>query len=104
MIKHESLYYEHFYKNLQPYQHFIPFSHDPKVDLVNRVNWLKKHDREAEKIMKNARNFVRDNLTPRNIFCYYLQVFNEFSKRITSPIEVRSDMEEVIGKGEDCEC
>lgn len=104
VLKQESQFYEHFYRKLTRYEHFVPFSRNPHIDLVKRVKFLKNHDQDGLKIMKNARNFVRDNLAPRNIFCYYLQVFKEFSSRISSPIEVMSDMDEVEVKNDDCGC
>lgn len=72
VLKQDSPYYEHYYNELKPFVHYIPFHRDPKLDLVEKVKWLKENDQEAQKIMKNARNFVREHLMPANIFCYYL--------------------------------
>lgn len=72
VLKQDSSYYEHYYRDLEPYVHYVPFNRDPKIDLVEKVEWLKANDNEAKKIMTNARNFARLNLMPANIFCYYL--------------------------------
>lgn len=72
VLKQDSPYYEHYYRELQPFVHFVPFHRDPKLDLVEKVKWLKMNDNEAKKIMKNGRDFVRKNLMPSNVFCYYL--------------------------------
>lgn len=72
VLKQNSPYYEHFYNELRAFVHYVPFHRDPKLDLKEKVQWLIKNDDEAEEIMKNARNFVRQNLLPSNIFCYYL--------------------------------
>ena len=72
VLKQDSPYYEHYYRDLQPFVHFVPFHRDPKLDLVEKVKWLKENDQAARKIMKNARNFVRENLMPSNVFCYHL--------------------------------
>lgn len=72
VLKQNSPYYEHFYNDLKAYVHYVPFHRDPRLDLKEKVEWLRKNDDEAEKIMKNARNFVRQNLLPSNIICYYL--------------------------------
>lgn len=72
VLKQDSPYYEHYYHELKPFVHYVPFHRDPKLDLFEKVKWLKANDREAQKIMRNARNFVRDHLMPTNIFCYYL--------------------------------
>lgn len=72
VLKQDSPYYEHYYHDLRPFEHYIPFHRDVKLDLVEKVQWLKTNDREAKKIMMNARKFIRKNLMPSNIFCYYL--------------------------------
>lgn len=72
VLKQDSPYYEHYYSDLRAFEHFVPFHRDPKLDLVEKVQWLKSNDQEAQKIMKNARKFARENLMPANIFCYYL--------------------------------
>lgn len=72
VLKQDSPFYEHYYRDLVPFEHFIPFHRDPKLDLVEKIRWLKENDREAQRIMKNARNFVRSKLMPANVFCYYL--------------------------------
>lgn len=72
VLKQNSPYYEHYYDQLEPYIHFVPFHRDPKLDLVEKVKWLKDNDDKAKEIMKNAQNFVRENLLPSNVFCYYL--------------------------------
>lgn len=72
VLKQDSPYYEHYYHELRPFEHYVPFHRDPKLDLVEKVIWLKANDQEAQRIMKNARRFVREHLLPANIFCYYL--------------------------------
>lgn len=104
VLKQESNYYEHFYRNIKPYKHYIPFSHDPNLNLVDKIMWLKSNDAEARKVSKNARQFVRDNLAPRNIYCYYLHLFEKFSEKIVSPIEILKDMEAVEDKSINCSC
>lgn len=71
VLKQDSPYYEHYYHQLEPFEHFVPFHRDPKLDLVEKVKWLKANDREAQRIMRSARNFARQHLMPRDIFCYY---------------------------------
>lgn len=72
VLKQDSPYYEHYYNDLRAFEHFVPFHRDPKLDLVEKVQWLRSNDHEARKIMRNARKFARENLMPANIFCYYL--------------------------------
>lgn len=72
VLKQDSPYYEHYYHDLRPFEHYVPFHRDVKLDLVEKVKWLKANDHEAKRIMRNARNFARNNLMPSNIFCYHL--------------------------------
>ncbi len=82
----------------------MEYSRNPRENLVNKIKLLKKEDKKAFEIVKNARKFSRDNLAPANIFCYHLLVFKELSERIVSPIEVEEGMEEVERKTVKCDC
>lgn len=79
VFKHESEYYEHFYADLKPYIHYIPYKKDLS-DLVEQVEWAQSHEEEVLKIISNARSFVRKNLLPKDIYCYHAKVFHKFSK------------------------
>lgn len=46
VLKHDSIYYEHFYKQLQPWVHYIPFKADLS-DLVEKIQWARDHDEEV---------------------------------------------------------
>lgn len=46
MLKHDSIYYEHFYKQLQPWVHYIPFKADLS-DLLEKIQWARDHDEEV---------------------------------------------------------
>ena len=46
VFKQESIYYEHFYSQLVPYQHYIPIEHDLS-DLVKKLRWAKKNDKKV---------------------------------------------------------
>lgn len=105
VLKQDSDYYEHFYGQLQPMVHYVPFKPDLS-DLVEKLEWARKNDAKARKIAQNARQFVNDNLLPENIFCYYAQLLKEFSTRLIRPVVKEEDMEEVpqpAGKS-DCVC
>ncbi|KAG5674713.1 hypothetical protein PVAND_004665 [Polypedilum vanderplanki] len=105
VLKQDSQYYEHFYRHLKPFVHYIPFNRDPKIDLVEKVKWLKENENEAKKITKASTQFVRDNLLPRNTFCYFFSVLEKFADKIVSKIEVDNDMELVSDdKNIECSC
>lgn len=104
VLKQDSNYYEHFYNKLIPFKHFIPFNHDPKLDLIKNIHMLKENDEMARKISKNARQFVFNNLSPKNIYCYFITLFEKFSMKIVSPINVLKDMEKLKDDSIECSC
>ncbi|XP_057667646.1 protein O-glucosyltransferase 2-like isoform X2 [Diorhabda carinulata] len=104
VFKPESKYFEHYYKDLKPNVHYVPVKSDIS-DLIEKIKWAINNDKEAKKIASNAQKFVNENLLPKNIFCYYFHLFNEFSKIITSNIEILEDMEFIEQKKmEKCDC
>ena len=48
VFKQNSNYYEHFYIDLKPYVHYIPFKQDLS-DLLDRLEWASQHDDEASR-------------------------------------------------------
>lgn len=47
VLKQDSIYYEHFYNELQPWKHYIPFKSDLS-DLLEKLQWAKEHDEEVK--------------------------------------------------------
>lgn len=104
VFKQASKYYEHFYNDLVPYEHYVPIERDLS-DLVEKIHWAIENDKEAEKIAQNGQKFANEHLLPKNIICYYSYLLNEFSRKITSTIRVLEGMEEVVDtKKQDCDC
>ena len=46
VLKQDSDYYEHFYKDLEPYKHYVPLKHDLS-DLLKMIQWAKDHDEQV---------------------------------------------------------
>lgn len=46
ILKQDSIYYEHFYSDLQPWKHYVPFKKDLS-DLLEKIQWVKDHDIEV---------------------------------------------------------
>jgi hypothetical protein len=40
------------------------------ADVVEKIEWLKKHDKEAQQIVQNARNFGLSYLRLEDQYCY----------------------------------
>ncbi|KAG1945979.1 protein O-glucosyltransferase 2 isoform X2 [Pimephales promelas] len=92
VLKHDSIYYEHFYKQLKPWVHYIPFKADLS-DLVEKIQWARDHDEEAKKIALAGQQFARTHLMGDSIFCYYYKLFQKYSElQVTEP-KVRDGME-----------
>lgn len=74
VLKQESEFYEHFYKELEPMIHYVPLQRNLS-DLVEQLEWSLNHDDEAQKIAENAREFALSHLMPKDILCYYAILF-----------------------------
>uniref|UniRef100_A0A6P7F504 Protein O-glucosyltransferase 2-like n=1 Tax=Diabrotica virgifera virgifera TaxID=50390 RepID=A0A6P7F504_DIAVI len=104
LFKPKSKYFEYYYQDLEPNVHYIPLKEDIS-DLVDKLKWAIDNDEKAKEIAQNGQAFANDNLLPKNIFCYHFHLFNEFSKIITSKIDILEDMEPVEQKKvEECDC
>uniref|UniRef100_A0A3Q3AY00 Protein O-glucosyltransferase 2 n=1 Tax=Kryptolebias marmoratus TaxID=37003 RepID=A0A3Q3AY00_KRYMA len=94
VLKQDSGYYEHFYHELKPWEHYIPVRAD-LGDLLEKIQWARDHDEEAKKIALAGQQFTRNHLMGDSIFCYYYKLFKEYAKlQITEP-KVREGMEPV---------
>ncbi|KAG8231930.1 hypothetical protein J437_LFUL011399, partial [Ladona fulva] len=74
VLKQDSNYYEHFYPQLIPEVHYVPFKSDLS-DLLEKIEWAKRHDSEAKNIAEYGRLFADEHLTPQSIFCYHATLF-----------------------------
>ncbi|XP_058803451.1 protein O-glucosyltransferase 2-like isoform X2 [Phymastichus coffea] len=103
VFKQNSKYFEFFYQDFEADKHFITVNSDLS-DLIEKVKWAMRHDDEAHKVTKIARQYARDNLMPQNIFCYLVALIEEWSKRIQNPINIFPEMEHVTQPEYECEC
>jgi hypothetical protein len=58
LFKPESNQLQWFERGLKPYIHYIPVKNDFS-DLVEKINWAKTHDDEAQVIAENARKYAK---------------------------------------------
>ncbi|GAB0089155.1 KDEL motif-containing protein 1 [Sergentomyia squamirostris] len=106
VLKQDSPYYEHFYYQLSPMVHYIPFKRDLS-DLVDKIRWARDHDEEVREISRKARSFVREHLLPSDIFCYYVLLFQRWSELTHSyKVSIPKDMDRVTQPdgSADCSC
>ncbi|KAA8588333.1 hypothetical protein FQN60_001527 [Etheostoma spectabile] len=106
VLKQDSGYYEHFYNELRPWEHYIPIRAD-LGDLLEKIQWARDHDEEALKIALAGQQFARNYLMGDSIFCYYYKLFQEYAKlQVTEP-KIREGMELVEQPSDDlfpCSC
>ncbi|CAF1244529.1 unnamed protein product, partial [Didymodactylos carnosus] len=99
ILKQDSSYYEHYYADLIPYKHYIPIRKDLS-DLLEKIQWAKENDEEVQRIIKRAQRFSQRYLLPNHILCYHMKIFQEYSKRLQSSIEMLPEME-LVQHGKD---
>jgi len=105
VMKQNSDYYEHFYRQMKPHVHYIPIKHS-LADVVEKVGWARNHDDEVRKIQKAGMKKAREILTPVNILCYHAVAFNEMAARQNGTVTVLESMEKVNHKENkpNCNC
>uniref|UniRef100_A0A674NAD9 Protein O-glucosyltransferase 2 n=1 Tax=Takifugu rubripes TaxID=31033 RepID=A0A674NAD9_TAKRU len=106
VLKQDSGYYEHFYNELRPWEHYIPVRAD-LGDLLDKIRWARSHDEEVKKIALAGQQFARNHLMGDKILCYYYKLFKQYAQlQITEP-QVRQGMERVEQPTDDlfpCSC
>ena len=63
---------------LKPYVHYIPVEMDLS-DLMDKIEWAKKHDDLARKIAENGQDFVKNHLRKVDFDCYMSRLFLEMA-------------------------
>ena len=92
IVMHESEYYEHWYRSLVPYEHFVPMAGDFS-NLTQVLEWLQTHDEEAKEIGINMRKFAEEHLSTQDILCYWYTFLYEYASRMTYEPTVLDNME-----------
>lgn len=106
VFKQDSSYYEHFYNQLRPWEHYVPLKAD-LGDLLEKIRWARKHDEEVRKIALAGQQFARNHLMGDSIFCYYYKLFQMYAKLQIAEPTVREGMALVEQPDDDlfpCSC
>lgn len=77
VLKQDSKYYEFFYKDLNEYEHYLPIEKNLN-DLVDKIIWAKENDDTVYQISRRGQLYARENLMPRDIFCYHAVLFKVY--------------------------
>merc|ERR1711935_559129 len=94
VFKQESQYYEHFYRDLKPYEHYLPINKNIR-DLPEKVEAAKESDHETELISNNGQKFAKHHLTPLNILCYHAQLLDRWAQKMGTHVQIGEGMERV---------
>lgn len=108
VLKLDSIYYEHFYNELRPWEHYVPVRAD-LGDLLEKIQWARQNDEQVSssglcnsyttfvasvsllaffvvvcfsqvrKIALAGQQFARNHLMGDKIFCYYFKLFQVIS-------------------------
>jgi hypothetical protein len=94
ILKQDSEYYEHFYHQLNPWEHYVPLKKDLS-DVREKLEWALSHDEEARKIAENAYRFAVENLLPDKLYCYMYRLLKGYSDLQQGTPRVHPQMVEI---------
>ncbi|XP_077938449.1 protein O-glucosyltransferase 3 [Gasterosteus aculeatus] len=94
VLKQDSQYYEFFYGHLKAGTHYLPVRRNLS-DLLEKIQWAKDHDAEAQRIARAGQAAVRELLQPSRLYCYYYAVMHVYSERQVGRPARHADMEPV---------
>ena len=69
ILLQESRFQYHFSHFLQPWVHYVPIAYS-LVDLLRKIEWLKRNDKLARRLAANAKAFGLSYLRIEDYFCY----------------------------------
>jgi hypothetical protein len=79
------------YNDFKPYVHYVPLSYDGS-DLLQKIEWARQHDAEAQQIARNARAYAEANLVDSTIACYVNRLLLAYAKLQRFSPRVTGDM------------
>lgn len=72
---------EFFYPSLKPWYHYVPVSStSTQEDLKKYIEFFKNNDKLAKQIAERGFQHIWDNLTDRNVMCYWENLLMKYSK------------------------
>ena len=93
VMKQESSYYEHFYHQLVPGEHFLPLASDLS-DFSEKLEWARAHSEEAKRIGQAGKKFLRQKLLPVDLLCYYGRVLEMYASKMSYARGIRVQVPE----------
>ena len=77
---------EFYFKELKPFEHYIPVKGDLS-DLVAQYNWAEEHPEEVQQIAQNALEYAKNHLTTRAAIFKYSEILSQYIKDYKQMIE-----------------
>lgn len=103
VLKQDSPYFEHFYKHLKPWKHFIPLARNLS-DLEEKVKWAREHDDQVQTIMQAANEIVHEHVAPIKLLWSWISTLEAISASMTGSVVVSALMEEVTNEVQKPKC
>jgi hypothetical protein len=79
IFKPESKWIQWYHADWRPYIHYIPVKMDLE-DLIDKLEWAKKHDKQAKRIANNMRKYARKRINPEANLLYLYLLINAYSQ------------------------
>lgn len=83
ILLQDSTYKYHFSSQFKPWVHYVPISYSTG-DIIDKIEWLQKHDHIAEKIANNGKVFADSYLRLEDHFCYIATALEGIGKLLNS--------------------
>ena len=78
VFKVDSPFTQWYFSALRPFEHYVPVSIDLE-DLVDKVQWAKRNDSEAQMIAKKCREFALSHITLPDNLLYLYYIIDQYS-------------------------
>lgn len=95
-FKGESQNIQWYYHALKPGEHYVQVASDFS-DLPEKISWARSHDKEIQKISKKAESFIQNNLLPKHIYQYIVELLDEYAALQDTEISLLGDMNKYEG-------
>ena len=85
---------------MKPWVHYIPLEEDLS-DVREKIQWARDNDEKVQEIVKNASELVAKWVNPELMYCYYAKAFSAYAKRMSRPVQVTDEHEEITHAGDE---
>jgi hypothetical protein len=83
VLQHDAGYSEHITGLMKPYEHYVPIEYDLS-DLVAKVEWLQRNDKEAKRIALNGQKLAEEHMRLEDHLCYVWRALEALGRKTAS--------------------